>query len=362
MVRFKSQILLLINILFFSRLFASPFTIAVIPDSQNYTDYRYQTISTPPFAIDFVDVYRHQIEYIAKNSVSRGGDIAFAIHLGDNVLHHGDQEIEWELADKTISILDNTIPFCMVPGNHDYDERVRREDKSWAFNGTSHYIKYFGNQSKHFKDKEWYKGSFNDGLSSWGRFSAGGIEFLFIGLELEAGDMVLEWAQNVIDQNKNIPTIVITHEYLYRGYDSNNPGVHPIQTNNRYRSDSGDCNSAVEIWEKFISKNNQIFLVLCGHSYNKEHGEAARTDINNDGYKVYELLSDYEGRNTLFKFLQISDSAYGGDGWLRLLKFDLEEQQIHVQTYSTEFKRYEKDFDSDFIIKFDWQWDERFGK
>lgn len=355
------------QILFFSSFFATllfsqEFTIAVIPDSQNYTDYRYQTNSTPPFAIDFVDVYRHQIEYIVKNSVSNGGEITFAIHLGDNVLHQGEQELEWELADNTISILDNTIPFCMVPGNHDYDEKIRRKDLSWAFNGTNHFIKYFGNKSKHFKEKEWYKGSYNNGLSSWGNFSAGENEFLFIGLELEAGDAVLEWAQKVIEQNKNIPTIIITHEYLYRGYDLNNPGVHPIQTNNKYRIDSGDCNSAVQIWEKFISKNKQIFLVLCGHSYEKEHGEAIRTDINDDGYKVYELLSDYEGRNTLFKFLQISDSQYGGDGWLRLLRFDLNKKQIHVQTYSTEFKRYEKDFDSDFIIQFDWDWNKRFGQ
>ncbi len=339
--------------------YSQKFTIAVIPDSQNYTDYRYQTISNPSFPIDFINVYQHQIEYISKNAISNGGDIVFAIHLGDNVLHHGEQELEWELASNTISLLDNVIPYGMVPGNHDYDERTQREDKTWAFNGTTHFINYFGEKSIHFNNKEWYGGSFHEGLSSWIKFSACGIEFLFIGLELEAGDAVLDWAQSVIEQNKNLPTIVATHEYLHWGYDYYNPGEHRLCTN-QYRRDSGDYNSASQIWEKFISKNKQIFIVLCGHAYNKEQGEAARTDINNDGYKVYQLLSDYEGRNELFKFLQVSNSPYGGDGWFRLLHFDLNKQQIHIQTYSTELKRYEKDYDSDFIIQFDWNWEERF--
>ena len=33
---------------------------------------------------------------------------------------------------------------------------------------------------------------------------------------------------------------------------------------------------------------------------------------------------------------------------------------IKVETYNTEIKVYEKDMDSDFTIKFDWNWNERF--
>ncbi len=342
-------------------LFAQQFTIAVIPDTQNYTDYRFQTFSEPPFAIDFVDVYKRQIEYIVNNSVVNAGSIVFAIHLGDNVLHHAEQELEWQLADRTISILDDVIPYGMVPGNHDYDVRSRRKDKTWAFNGTSHFIQYFGSESMHFKNKEWYGGSFHEGLSSWCKFSVDGISFLFIGLELEAGDAVLDWAQDVIEQNKNLPTIVVTHEYMNCRYESRNPGI-PHLLDEQYRRDSGDFNSAHELWSKFITKNKQIFLVLCGHSYIKEHGEAVRTDINEDGYKVYQLLSDFEGRNELFKKLEISEHPYGGDGWLRLLHFDLKKNQIHVQTYSTEFKTFQKYYDIYFIIQFDWDCKKRFGK
>ncbi len=357
----RKILVLLVLLLSTITLFAQQFTIAVIPDTQNYTDYRFQTFSEPPFAIDFVDVYKRQVEYIVKNSVVNAGSIVFAIHLGDNVLHHAEQELEWQLADRTISILDDVIPYGMVPGNHDYDVRSRRKDKTWAFNGTSHFIQYFGSESMHFKNKEWYGGSFHEGLSSWCRFSVDSINFLFIGLELEAGDAVLEWAQNIIEQNKNLPTILVTHEYLNCKYESKNPGTFSLSTDH-YRRDTGDYNTAPQLWNKFIKKNNQIFLVLCGHAYIKDDGEAVRTDINDDGYKVYQLLSDFEGRNELFKKLEISEHPYGGDGWLRLLHFNLEKKQIHVQTYSTEFKCYEKDYDSDFLIQFDWDWKKRFGE
>ena len=104
---------------------AQTFTIAVIPDTQNYCDYRYQKSSNPPFLFDQGDIFQRQTDYVAKNSVSSGGTIAFAIQLGDLVQNQGTQPSEWSIADSAISRLDGALPFGVIPGNHDYD-------KAWA--------------------------------------------------------------------------------------------------------------------------------------------------------------------------------------------------------------------------------------
>ena len=67
------------------------FTIAVIPDTQNYLDYTHQTEEAFPF--DARDMFIDQMEYIAANLESAGGDIAFVSGLGD-VWQHQTQEMD----------------------------------------------------------------------------------------------------------------------------------------------------------------------------------------------------------------------------------------------------------------------------
>ena len=57
------------------------FTIAVIPDTQNYVDFTHQRAEG--FAFDARDLMDQQLQFVADNSVSRGGDIVFATAVGD---------------------------------------------------------------------------------------------------------------------------------------------------------------------------------------------------------------------------------------------------------------------------------------
>src|SRR3546814_8216875 len=66
------------------------FTIAVVPDTQYYTDYRHQTEEGLPF--DARELFFDQMQYIAANAESEGGDIAFATALGD-VWQHASQRM-----------------------------------------------------------------------------------------------------------------------------------------------------------------------------------------------------------------------------------------------------------------------------
>lgn len=345
--------------------FAENFTIAVIPDSQKYVHYKMQFDSNPPYVINCQEQMFRQMEYIAANSQTNGGNISFALHVGDFVNYYAKEKMEWELADKGMSILDGEIPYAVTIGNHDYDKQVVNkksgDSKKNKLDGGKTFTSYFGPDSKHFKNQSWYKGFYNGGMDSYYVFDTPKGDFLVLSLEIEPSDDVIIWANDIIKENPNLPTILLTHKYIEIGYDKFSPGqayMYPIS----YRK-GFPANSTKELFEKFVKPNQQIFLILCGHSFKEYEGESVRTDINNNGYKVYTILSNYQGRNEICKnngLLELSDRT--GDGWMRLLDFDFDDDFIHVMTYSTEFNKFEKDTNSDFKIYFDWDWNERFSQ
>ncbi len=57
------------------------FTIAVLPDTQNYLDYTHQTAEGFPF--DANEMFLEQMQFVADNLESAGGEIAFVSSLGD---------------------------------------------------------------------------------------------------------------------------------------------------------------------------------------------------------------------------------------------------------------------------------------
>src|SRR5262249_2749911 len=65
---------------------AKRFTIAVVPDTQNYVDYHHQKAAGFPF--DASELLLEQMRYIAANAKDAGGDIAFVTAVGD-LWQHG---------------------------------------------------------------------------------------------------------------------------------------------------------------------------------------------------------------------------------------------------------------------------------
>lgn len=349
---------LCLHFLLHALVYAKPFTIAVVPDPQGYINYYNQKIykkNNIPFNLS--DIFTEQINYIKQNSFINGGTIVGAVCLGDIVEHRSDFQQEWQTADDAMSILDGTIPFSIVPGNHDYDKWEKRGD-SYNIVGTENFNKYFGANSKHFQNKAFYLSYYNGGADSLIRIETSDGPFLILGFECEPDDKVLEWANKQLEHYNGIPTILVTHIFLASDYSPMEPGK--IRYSGQPARTEFGGNLPQNIWDKFISLNDQIFLVLCGHVCVDGDGERARVDINNTGNKVYQLLSDYQGRRNVLdeeKFPKINGC---GDGWLRLLEFDLDNKRINVKTYSTLFKKYEKDYNSEFIIKLDFDWNERF--
>lgn len=363
------------------------FTIAVIPDTQNYLDYKHQT--SEGFALDGSDLFIAQMR-----DISRRKDIAFVASVGD-VWQHQTLEIDKDHADrgfvaianpffsselaptdKTLTIeipkavegykilSESGIPFGVAPGNHDYDAmwsadgyppQVQKNPRDLTMTpedlgilhigGLDNFRSVFGSDGEFFKDKPWYVASYRGGANSAQVFSAGGYRFLHITLEMAADNWVLEWAEDVIKAHPHYPTIITTHDYLdTHSQRQANPLV------DLKRVDPDHHNSAEEVWQKLISAYDQVFMVLCGH----HHGQGRRVDENHYGHKVYQLLSDYQGRGQagLDAGQPLSPSRGKprglGDGWYRLMRFDMstEVPTITVQTFSSHYRKFSSELDT----------------
>ena len=296
---------------------ADPFTIAVLPDTQFYVD-------------DPANVHQFnaQTQWIVDNR--QANNIVFATHLGDLVQNfgNGNNGVEWTRADAAMSILDAGAPalsYGAVLGNHDHD--VDSFPSNPPGSTADDYVQYFG--SSRYAGKSWYGGASSDEFNHYQRFTAGGRDFLNISLEWIPRPSSITWAQQILDANPNTPTIISTHEYTDPGRFASLPGQ---------RTGVGD-----DIFNSLVNDNSQVFLTLSGHWF----GEASQIVTNAAGDEVIEMVANYQNR------------ANGGNGWLRLLEFDEDNDQINVMTYSPTLDQFETDANSQFSIAVDF--DERFG-
>lgn len=365
------------------------FTLAMIPDTQNYVDYSKQ--KNEGFALDASELFIQQMQYIADNSAANGGEIAFVAAVGD-VWQHQTKEMDEEHAargqkstpnpflgrvlkvtDKTLTVeipkalegyqllSDAGIPFGVAPGNHDHDamwtSAAFPPDTSKSFRelsmtaedlgilhigGLDNFRSAFGDDKPFFKGKTWYVDSYNGGANSAQRFTAGGYTFLHITLEMQASNEVVDWARSVMAENPGLPTIFTTHDYLSVGGERK---ANPIVDLSRV--DPTAHNSAQQMWDKLYSRHDQILMVLCGH----QHGQSHRVDDNVNGMPVIQILADYQDRGQvgLDAGQPLSrltgQPASIGDGWFRLMEFDLsaEAPKVAVKTFSPHYGSFSSD-------------------
>lgn len=282
------------------------FTIAVLPDTQNYASG--DGGGSP-------EIFKAQTRWIAENREAL--NIVYVAHVGD-VVNHADREDQWQHADAAFRKLEGTppIPYGIVVGNHDkyiYRRLPVRID-GVRIETTQLYNRYFG--IARFKDRPWFgKNHGDDNDNFYHLLSAGGLDFILVSLEYAASSDALGWADEILKQHGDRRAIVVTHSLLKV---------------DKTFSRQGQATYDV------LKDNPNLFLMLCGHVL----GEALREDTHN-GNRVYSLLADYQGRER------------GGDGWLRLMKFSPARNRIEVSTYSPTLGKYERDADSQFTLQYD---------
>jgi len=275
-----------------------PFTVVLLPDTQHYTE----------MANNPSNPFRVQTTWIANNMAEE--NIAFVTHMGDIVQSNNTTPSQWEVADTACDILEAAnVPYSVMPGNHDM---LGSGPPSYTRNATLYNANF---PVSRFASKPWYGGHYGStNESNYSLFSAGGMDFLMLNLELMPSDDTLTWANGVLDAYPTRRTIVATHKYLTEAGDRSTQTV--------YGSFTG--NNANQIFDELITNHSNVFMVVCGH----ESAERLRVATNAAGKPVYEILTDYQ------------DLANGGNGWLRTLQFKPDTNEIAVGSYSPVLDQY----------------------
>jgi hypothetical protein len=283
---------------------AQSFVVVGIPDTQNYSEF-------------YPAIFNQQTSWIANNLAAR--NIRYVTHYGD-VVNHGDRLAEWNNADIAMRTLDLAgVPQGMLAGNHD----ITPSGVAGSAFIPGNYLAYFGPQR--YAGKPWFRGASPSGLATWQVFTGAGQEFLGLSIVADAPLAELAWAQEILDANRDKVAILTTHRYLQDAEDYT-AGV-PVVPSGRYPDVWYGFEGlyhpqglrSEQIWDWFVRRNPNIALVLCGHF----HEEYRQQSTNVRGLPVHEVLADYQ------------DDPNGGDGWLRLHTFDLANNRIDVETYST---------------------------
>jgi hypothetical protein len=295
---------------------ASPdFTLGVIPDTQHYVD----SANYPTFTA--------QTQWLVANRNAL--NLAFVTHLGDIAQNIDAVQQEWIRADTSMKVLDDAgVEYNVSPGNHDIS----------AAGVAAFYDQYF--PVSRFLPKSSYGGWLGkeageinrENKDNYELFSVGSLDFLVVHLEMDIPDYSLAWADKILKRYPNRRAIVSTHIYL--------DTTATRRTSPQFRSNG---TSAENVWQQLIKPNCNVFLVVNGHY----HGEARRTDLNNCGQPVHQVVQDYQ------------DFANGGDGWLRYYTFKPAQNRINVYTYSPTrnggLGEYDTDAQSQFTLDYTMQ-------
>lgn len=267
------------------------FTIAVLPDTQNYSEY-------------FPDSFVAQTKWIADNRDAR--KIACVLHLGDITNRSSDKE--WENAVAAMSQLDGKVPYFMAPGNHDYSEGGACKDRN------SKMSKYFPVEK--FREQKLLGGVYDKepdrSENSYHFFEAGGRKFLVIALEFGPRQDVVRWANEVAAAHPDREAILITHAYMYSDdtrYDWKKYGAKQVWNPHSYavaKASNDDVMDGEELWANLVSKHENFIMTLNGHVLHDGLGRI--TTATPKGRDVHQMLVNFQMR------------PKGGDGWMRLIE------------------------------------------
>jgi len=286
-----------------------PFTLIALPDTQIYS-------------LSYPDIFLQQTQWIKEHKDDL--NVVCVVHEGDITDRNSTRE--WVLADKAICTLDGAaIPYCMAQGNHDMPEGGKVRDNT-QFN------RFF--PPVRFEKRPWYGGHYDRGNeNAYYDFKAGGMKFLVICLEFGPRDQVLDWANTVAAEHEKHRLIVATHCYL----DHDDTRVGPGDGLNPHDYGCGG-NDGEDIWNKFVRKHPNIFLVLSGHIVGD--GTGRLISAGDHGNKVLQVSANYQMQEN------------GGNGWLRILTFVPDQNKIRFRTYSPFLKRDATDEQNEFELDY----------
>lgn len=305
------------------------YSMIVVGDTQIINDYKNGSIDTTNYDNSkLATLYK----WIAANKEAL--NIQFVMGLGDITDYN--HETEWANADYSHInyLLNNDIRFASAIGNHDYSAGYN----SMSYLTTEKYQSYIeGNYWKDVKKTDGYMEDSYQLLEV--ETSEGTLKYLLMTLGYGVDDNVLQWAGEVCEQYPDYNVIVATHAYLQcdgTTLDSENDVNSTIPSLDgpvSYYPYETSRNDGDDIWNEFVSKHENITMVLSGHVCPDR--VVCTSQIGDNGNKVTELLINPQG---------IDASGDNGEllstGMVSILYFDADGNAVAHRNYSTIQEKY----------------------
>ncbi|MBR2388810.1 MAG: metallophosphoesterase [Clostridia bacterium] len=273
-------------------------------DKKPVTDYAYSfAVIGDMQALNYYypDSVKTMFEWIASNVESK--KIKHVIGLGD--ITEKSNTDEWSRAKAGFQLFDGKVDYSFVRGNH---------DTAAKYNVTFPWATY--------KDK--VGGAFaNNMLNYYKTFSVGEVKYLMLNLDFGPNDEVLKWAGEICEQYPDHNVIINTHAYLYLDGSPITAEDHVPPVGN------GGSNNGDDMWEKFVSKHENIVLILCGHMTGNRLVVSKDEGVN--GNTVTTLLVNTSN---------VEKNNNGALGMVAMLYFSEDGKSVDVEYYSTTTDRY----------------------
>jgi|GEM_PF-3967453 len=273
-------------------------TIAILPDTQKY-------------ARKNPGVFSAQTIWLRDNA--RTFNIRYVLHLGD-IVDNNNQE-QWRAARESMGVMDGYLPYAFAPGNHDYGPNGNAKTRDTLMN--NHFLFNDYSARPHFG------GAMQRGKmdNTYHLFEAGGYEWIVMCLEWGPRDSTIAWAHSVLRNYPNRKAILVTHVYMNNNdlrYDISDTVNSQLYNPHNYNTEGG-VNDGEELWQKLVRRHNFV-LTVNGHVLGD--GTGFRTDANDAGQNVHQMLANYQLRQ-----------PFGGNGYLRLLTVN-PDGTVDVKSYS----------------------------
>ncbi len=302
---------------------------AVYPETADWLDVNPNANQDYAYSIAVVGDTQILVDHDVTNGTAITGEIydwivankdakkmQYVFGLGDITEH--DTDAEWEHAKSFITTMNGEIPYLLVRGGLPHDSQEQ-------------FDKYFAGETAYTSS---LTGVYEEGsiANSYTAFTAGSVNYLVFALDFAAHDEVLEWAGNIIElpQYEDYRVIITTHSYLYSDgttIDQNENSTAIPDKSDRTSDDAN--NNGDEMWDKFVRKHENIFLILSGHMSSDDI--VASQAIGDNGNVVTQMLIDPQD----FDYKQGCET-----GMVCMLYFSEDGNTMSVEWYSTVRNQY----------------------
>ena len=251
----------------------TPFTLVWFPDTQS-------SAWAEPAALSAMG------GWVADNAERE--NIVYVLHTGD-LVDNGFDESQWKNFALAYDRFAGTVPYFCIAGNHDLGIKRQQWD-GYLAQPYAHTV----------PENQQYAG----GKAAYTLFSAGGTDFLVVGVGYGAEEECAKWVRDVCKRYPDRYGILLVHDFLHGTGD--------------YVDELGEC-----VHYRILSKCKNLYLCLCGHF----RGTAYRTYEYDD---TYDGIPDRAVHTMLCNYQHFSH--YGGQ--LRTLRFDPATGDLTVHTFS----------------------------